>query len=120
MHKQIVSNLIKILKEEIFKHYCIRVPDIKIEYSLKTENGVLGQMNKSSEGLFTIRLNESLLKKAPELYMSIVIIHEFAHVVVSHWYGSLENVHGKEWKDICNTLGLFDAKSETDLFSEYL
>jgi len=107
---------LKIETQKKFKGLIL--PDFYIEYSLNSVD-IFGL---ARHDLNEMTLNEYLLNENPELYISEIVEHEFAHFVVRALYptrinnGKKVTPHGKEFKYVCKKLGIKSSAATTDAF----
>lgn len=94
--------------------------DFSIDYDLKGTS-LFGQAcweDKEKGKPTRIRLHAPLITENPELYIQMILAHEFAHIMVM-WNkknGAYDNrrvkPHGREFRECCEVLGLTEEQIE--------
>lgn len=103
--KSLESSLLKhlnLLKQKAKTDFNLEL-DIELSCDLKGTR-TIGQCKKLSSNSYLIRLHKPLLEHYQETYIKDVLYHEFAHAVQMSLYKHRVLPHGKEWKDILQTL----------------
>lgn len=92
-------------------------PEMKISYDLDSVR-VLGTANWYKKAM---RLNRYLLLEFGNLYIDEIVVHEYAHFVISArtQKGDFRQPkpHGREFKQVCSYFGI-EGKASTDMFSD--
>lgn len=103
--KNLVQERIETLQDFVVKEFGNRVPNLIIEYSLKSVR-LAGSATFSLVGgsKFKMKLHEAALLEYQQEYIDRTVVHEFAHLVQGQYFPH-SKPHGVEWKAIMRFLG---------------
>lgn len=90
---------------------------VLIEYGIYVDPFIFyGSKSISTLGYFdldenSLNLDLELLEEFGDLYIDLIVVHEFAHAVVEEKYpfekyGNAIKPHGKEFKEVCKLFGI--------------
>lgn len=93
--------------------------NVTVKYNLNSSQS-LGQFSPRTLDIF---LNLNLLNEYKELYITEILVHEYAHAVITKMYPTGYNgrkrimPHGREFKAVCSWFGI-DGKATSSLFND--
>lgn len=113
-----ISARIEELKEFSQKQWGVS-PSMKIIYDLESVDTIGLAVHKTG----SMRLNKHILLEFGDVYIDEIVVHEYAHFVVTAMYRSGKigyrrpMPHGKEFKAVCSHFGI-DGKSTSKTFND--